>query len=194
MKRKNDIKSKVARNQARLNKKKQNETGEGLFVFRNRSTTASIQLFKKSVDGKIWVDPGQTWTGDSSFLRMVPREASLVKTIENPQKKAKVTEEKVKVEEKIESQKVNKEVKKKTNKTVKKNSRKKKVNKEKNVMNEEKLLLDQPDQINNEGKLEHVVKPTSNIKQLKEVKNDEEKMEESLLTEDPLSGVTIINE
>jgi len=192
MKQKNDIKSKVARNQARLNKKKENETGEGLFKFRNRSTTASIQLFKKSAEGKIWVEPGQTWTGDSSFLQMVPREASLVRTIEAPQKKAITTEEKVKVEEKIESQKINKEVKKKTEKT-----RKKRTNKEK-VMNEEKLLLDQPDQINTEGKLEHIVHSTSNNKQLKEVKNDEENIEEnteeSLLTEDPLSGVTIINE
>ena len=159
MKQKNDIKSKAARNQAKINKKKENETGEGLFKFRNRSATASIQLFKKSADGKIWVEPKQTWTGDSSFLQMVPREASLVKTIEAPQKKAITTEEKVKVEEKIESQKINKEVKKKTEKT-----RKKRTNKEK-VMNEEKLLLDQPDQINTEGKLEHIVHSTSNNKQ-----------------------------
>ena len=184
---KNDIKSKMARNQARLNKKKINETGEGLFLYRNKSTTASIQLFKKSVEGKLWIEPGQTWTGDSSFLKMVPREASLVKTIENPQKNKQIIKENVEenTEKKIESQKVNKEV-------TKKKSRKKNI-KEKN-MNEEKLLLDQPDQISTEGTLEHVVKPST--KQTKKVKKNEqnENTEDALLTEDPLSGVTIINE
>jgi|688.fasta_scaffold589592_2 hypothetical protein len=126
--------------------------GEGLFLFKNRSSVASLDLPKKSFDGKKWVGPNETWKGDSYFLKMIPREAVLVETIISPDNNLK-----------------------------------------ENKM-EEKLLLDQPDQVTQIGKVEHVVaddkKPINEDNEVKE----ESTTKETLLTEDPLAGVTIIRD
>lgn len=57
------------------------QAGTGLYLFRNRSKVASLELPKPSADGKKWVDPEGTWKGDSYFLSMVPREAVLVESL-----------------------------------------------------------------------------------------------------------------
>lgn len=129
--------------------------GSGLFLFKNRSSTASLQLPKMSSDGKKWVEPNQTWQGDSFFLKMIPREAVLVKTIISPDQQKKEKE-----------------------------------------MNENKLLLDQPDQVTSEGKVEHVV-PDECGQINEETKNKKKKTEnkkngKKLLTEDPIAGVVIV--
>ena len=50
---------------------------------------------KKSKDGKKWVGPNETWQGDSYFLRMIPKEAVLIKTLENPKKEEKMSDDKL---------------------------------------------------------------------------------------------------
>ena len=130
--------------------------GTGLFLFKNK-TNASLQLPKKSSDGKVWVEPNQTWRGDSFFLKMIPQEAVLVETIESP------------------------------NQTEEAN------------MSEEKLILDQPDQITTDGKLEHIVSNepavlTEETKKKKKTKTESKNKENKLLTEDPIAGVTIIRD
>jgi len=77
--------------------------GAGLYLFRNRSNVASLELPKISKDGKRWVQPNETWEGDSYFLSMVPKEAVIVKTIEEPVKAEVVVNENKenKVEEKL---------------------------------------------------------------------------------------------
>jgi hypothetical protein len=130
--------------------------GSGLFLFKNRSNTASIQLPKMSSDGKKWVEPNQTWQGDSFFLKMIPREALLIKTIISPDQQKKEEE-----------------------------------------MNENKLLLDQPDQVTSEGKVEHVVPSEEcvlNEDTKKKNKTESKKNGKKLLTEDPIAGVSIIVE
>jgi hypothetical protein len=61
---------------------------------------------------------------------------------------------------------------------------------------QEKLLLDQPDQVTTEGKVEHVVDPTSpalpNAKKPKKV-NESKPAADKLLVEDPSEGVRIIH-
>lgn len=57
------------------------QAGTGMYVFKNRSAVASLELPKPSADGKKWVEPGQTWKGDSYFLSMVPKEAILVESL-----------------------------------------------------------------------------------------------------------------
>lgn len=131
--------------------------GTGLFLFKNK-TNASLQLPKKSSDGKVWVEPNQTWQGDSFFLKMIPQEAVLVETIESP------------------------------NQTEEAN------------MSEEKLILDQPDQITTEGKLEHIVSnepvviSEETTKKKRKTKTESKNKENKLLTEDPIAGVTIIRD
>lgn len=123
--------------------------GEGLFLFKNKSSFASLDLPKKSLDGKKWVGPNETWKGDSYFFCLIPRDAILVETLTTPTPK------------------------------------------ENNMQNEEKLLLDQPDQVTEIGKVEHVVENGS--KPINEDKDNEE-LKEKLLTEDPMAGVTIIRD
>lgn len=125
--------------------------GEGLFLFKNKSSYASLDLPKKSFDGKKWIGPNETWKGDSYFFTLVPRDAILVETLIQPNKE-----------------------------------------KESNMSNENKLLLDQPDQVTQAGKVEHVVPNDS--KSINEDKENNEETKESLLTEDPMAGVTIIRD
>lgn len=151
--------------QERREVKKQNlaesQSGTGLFIFKNKSSQATLQLPKVSFDGKKWIEPNQTWKGDSFFLKMIPREASLVKTLISPDQQKK--------------------------------------NEEAKAM-ESKLLLDQPDQITPEGKLEHVidsgdaVELNETTKKKKKTKNENENKDKTLLTEDPIAGVTIIRD
>jgi hypothetical protein len=124
------------------------QSGSGLFLFRNRSKVASLELPKVSADGKKWIEPGQTWKGDSYFMSLVPREATLVETLTEQKK------EEVKMQD--------------------------------------RLILDQPDQVTTAGKVEHAV--VQDEVAINEVGPHEAKTKDKLLTEDPLSGVTIIRD
>lgn len=145
--------NKIERSILRKEKLSQVQSGSGLFLFKNK-TNASLQLPKRSSDGKIWVEANQTWEGDSFFIKMIPKEAMLVKKIKDPE------------EEK---------------------------------MQEEKLILDQPDQITNEGKIEHVVEDEVIINEVKnktkrKTKSESNKNKDKLITENPIEGVTIIRD
>lgn len=121
------------------------QKGTGLYLFRNRNSSASLELPKTSKDGKRWVEPNGTWEGDSYFLSMVPKEAVLVKTLIEENKEAKM---------------------------------------------ESKLILDQPEQITRTGKVEHKASEDLPLNEA----DPKEAEKERLLTEDPMSGVTIIRD
>lgn len=147
--------TKQQRDQIRKNNIEVQQKGEGLFIFKNRSSFATLELLKKSKDGKKWVGPNETWQGDSYFLKMVPREAILVQTLINPKQETK-----------------------------------------EDNMSDNKLLLDQPDQVTSDGRVEHVVpNEEQQINEQVPVKSEnKKKSKETLLTEDPLAGVTIIRD
>jgi hypothetical protein len=71
------------------------QAGTGMYLFKNRSSVASLELPKPSADGKKWVEPGQTWKGDSYFLSMVPREAVLVESLTEQHKEEPKMQEKL---------------------------------------------------------------------------------------------------
>lgn len=146
---KKDKKTRSERTQINKEIVEYKQSGTGLYLFKNRSSIATLDLPKKSFDGKKCIGPNETWEGDSYYFTMIPREAVLIKTILDPKK-------------------------------------------EDVQMTEEKLLLDQPDQVTEEGKVEHVV--PANNENLNEIKKESEikDKKDALLTEDPLSGVTII--
>jgi len=125
------------------------QKGTGIFLFRNKNKDASLELPKISKDGKKWVEPNGTWEGDSYFLSMVPKEAVIVKNLEE-----NMPREEIKMEE--------------------------------------KLILDQPEQITKEGKVEHKIKKELPLNEVSPQEENEDK--EKLLTEDPLAGVTIIRD
>lgn len=62
------------------------QAGTGMYLFRNRSKVASLELPKISSDGKKWVAPEGTWKGDSYYLSMVPKDAVLVESLCNENK------------------------------------------------------------------------------------------------------------
>lgn len=143
--------NKKLRTEDKKRKLEQSQFGEGLFLFKNNNN-ASLQLPKISSDGKRWVHANETWEGDSFFLKMIPREAVLVKTIKSPNEC-----------------------------------------REENKMND-KLLLDQPDQVTEDGTLEHIVS-VEKVEINEEKKSQPQKIKnKKLLTEDPVGDMTIIIE
>jgi hypothetical protein len=78
--------SKIERNQIKKEYIEYHQKGEGLYLFKNRSNVASLELPKHSSDGKKWVEPNETWEGDNYFFKMIPKEAILIKTISEPKK------------------------------------------------------------------------------------------------------------
>lgn len=95
MKRTSKKVTKIERTQQKKHILEYHQKGTGVYLFRNRNVSASLELPKVSKDGKKWVEPNGTWEGDSYFLSMVPREAILVRTISEPENKE------VKVENKL---------------------------------------------------------------------------------------------
>lgn len=92
MKRTGKKANKLERTDQRRKAMEYHQAGSGMFLFRNRSSVASLELPKASADGKKWVQPGQTWKGDSYFLSMVPREAVLVETLSEQKKEENMPE------------------------------------------------------------------------------------------------------
>lgn len=78
--------SRIERNQAKKEYIEYHQKGEGLYLFKNRSSVATLELPKVSSEGKKWIEPNGTWQGDSYFFKMIPKEAVLVKTISEPKK------------------------------------------------------------------------------------------------------------
>lgn len=171
MKRANKKVTKLERTQQKKSVLEYHQHGNGLFLFRNRSEVASLELPKTSSDGKKWVQPKETWEGDSYFFSMVPREATLVKTIIDPNKSPDPVSDPI-----IETL------------TETKDNKKKPKKKEKKM--EEKLILDQPDQVTKSGKVEHKVQEDLPLNEA----SPQDESKEKLLTEDPLAGVTIITD
>lgn len=82
--------NKLERTEQKRKAMEYHQAGSGMFVFKNRSEVASLELPKVSADGKKWVGPNQTWKGDSYYFTMVPRDAILVENLE-PQRKEEST-------------------------------------------------------------------------------------------------------
>ena len=84
--------SKIERMAEQRKLKEFHERGNGLFVFRNKSNEATLLLPKAAADGKTrMVGPANPavpgsgeWEGDNYFMKLVPREAILVRTIKAP--------------------------------------------------------------------------------------------------------------
>ena len=54
--------------------------GSGRYIFEN-NTTGDFQLPKPASNGNKWVKKGGQFTGDSFFLKMVPRELKLIEVL-----------------------------------------------------------------------------------------------------------------
>lgn len=148
MKRNSKKLSKIERTAEKKRVTEYKQHGDGVYIYKNRNQNASLELPKPSNDGRKWIGPNETWEGDSYFMHMIPKEAVLVETVLEPQKKE--------------------------------------------IKMEDKLILDQPDQVTKTGKVEHKV--ASDLPINENSPKEDEVNDEKLLTEDPLSGVTIIRD
>ena len=86
--------NRLQRREANKIKLEQSRHGEGMYVFRNR-TSGDLMLSKPASDGQRSVPPGKTWQGDSYFMYMVNKEhtALLVETLQTPADERKQMEE-----------------------------------------------------------------------------------------------------
>jgi len=75
---------------------------------------------------------------------------------------------------------------------IEKVSQTEEVNKEKKMSEEKKLLLDQPDTISNQGKVEHIVVDQTPVQSLNDSTDPDGKRPDVLLNESPVDGVEII--
>lgn len=93
MKKTNKKLNKYERTEQRKKMLDHRQNGTGLYIFKNKSSVASLELPKPAKNGKKWVGPSETWEGDSYFLSMVPDNAIIIRTIET--KENVVKEEKL---------------------------------------------------------------------------------------------------
>jgi hypothetical protein len=141
--------------------------GEGLYVYRNR-TNGTLNLPKPTKSGLVEVAIGGEWEGDNYYMFLVRNNmAALVRTISDPVIQEVVLEPVV--EESVITE-----------------------GKE-NMQN--KLILDQPECVTSEGKVEHVIVEPKNKTKEKVAKQKTSKFDENkeiLLNDDPLDGVQIL--
>jgi hypothetical protein len=152
------------RREMHAEKLKNNMSGTGIYVYENNSD-GDLRLPKATASGIKTVGPRKRFQGDSYFMNWVGSPMNLLKLVEVIVPKDNIYAKKVEPEESLQ---------------------------ENTMTNENQLLLDQPDTITNQGKVERVVvKPT-----LQPINDNAQPKEhpatEVLLTEDPVDGVTII--
>ena len=135
--------------------------GEGMYLYENNSN-ASLTLPRPTASGLREIAPRKQFQGDNYYMQMVRTGMlRLIKTLQVPESQRPVE-------------------------TIVENSELKEEDK---IMNEEKLMLDQPDIVTNEGKVEHVVEnPTQNINE----DNSEDQID-ILINESP-NGFVIVGE
>lgn len=81
--------NKYERKIERAEKLKKIFEGSGIYIFRNR-TSGDYSLPKPALDGRKTIPKGETFKGDSFFLKMVPRELILVEIVEEQKQMEKL--------------------------------------------------------------------------------------------------------
>lgn len=134
--------------------------GEGIYIFRN-NTNADLTLPRPTKSGIRIIRAGKEFQGDNYYMQLVKKGIlRLVKQIQAPESNSQ-----------------------KTNVVVNESN-----NQEVSSM-EEKLILDQPDTVTNEGKVEHII---SEPKQKINETQDGEPQSDVLLNEGPIEDGFVI--
>ncbi len=192
------------RKQIQQEKIAQSLAGSGLFVYKNPSRTGTLTLPKPTDTGKRMIGPLEEFQGDSYFMNLV-RTSDLIKvrtlvSIEQhkanviaaeqaklalaapPAPKVEVTTVKTVTEEHVLSEATDERPKTKPTRKVETVTTTK-------TSTQRKLVLDQPDQITNEGKVEHVVREDG-VQKLHD-HNGKQQPHDVLLNEHPAGEIII---
>lgn len=140
---------------------KNNMAGTGVYIFEN-NTDGDLSLPKPTASGQRKVGPRQRFQGDSYYMQWIKPPLNLLKFIET-----------VSVVDPALLNRDNQQLV------------------EANMTQQKKLILDQPDTIGPQGKVEHVVVDGQQQK-LNDATDPDQKRPDVLLNEDPLDGVEII--
>ena len=176
-------------------KQKEQKKMSGWYEFTNHKNHDLI-LPKPTIHGKTFIPSKETWEGDDYYFILVRSNlAQLVRKIsdnsEEHLNKSVFNTENLNNSTAKEEITIQTPIYNESNETLK----------EENTMSE-KLILDQPDCISNQGKVEHVVinddsvVVLNNIKPKKKQKKDkltEQKNKETLLTDIAVDGIQILN-
>ena len=121
----------------------QNMGGSGLYLYRN-STDSEMTLPRPTKSGLRFVGPKGTFQGDSYYMQYVKQGLlRLVEVLQTPEQEAAIKA--------AEQQALN----------------------EGNMITEDRLILDQPDMITEQGKVEHVVNKQTPQQKLNEKSNEQ---------------------
>ena len=174
--------------------------GTGLYVFKNPSRTGTLTLPKPTASGRRTVGPGEEFQGDSYFMNLVHTHDLLkIRTIMTPeQQKADLAVAEAKVLAAA-APAVNLNVVEKnavedcvlSEATEDKTSKNRQPRKVENMNPKaKKLVLDQPDRVTVEGKVEQVVREDG-TRQLNDNAHDNSKRPDVLLNENPVGEIII---
>lgn len=196
------------RKQIQQEKIAQSLAGHGLFVYKNPSRTGTLTLPKPTASGRRTVGPGEEFQGDSYFMNLVNTQdlikvRTLISVEQDKADKAKAATallaleeakaapvnltvalnlnvaEKTAVEESVLSEAVEDRT-----------SKNRHPRKENMTPKQKKLVLDQPDKITTEGKVEHVVKEDG-TRQLNDHDGSKQPKPDVLLNEHPVGEIII---
>ena len=154
------------RREMHAEKLKHDMGGSGVYIYEN-NTDADLKLPKPTASGIRTVGPRRRFQGDSYFMSWVGHPMNLLRLVEEVV--PKMTQEQL----------------------MEHNAKEQQLLEEETMTNERKLLLDQPDTITTQGKIERVVLEPGAVP-LNDSTDPGQKKPEILLNEDPLDGVEII--
>jgi hypothetical protein len=195
------------RKQIQQDKIAQSLMGYGLFVYKNPSRTGTLTLPKPTASGRRTIGPGEEFQGDSYFMNLVQTQdlikvRTLISIEQDKAEKAKAANPVPALENKqapvnltIDLNLNVSETKKKPDEhvlseAVEDRSKKTPVRKENMNPKQKKLVLDQPDRVTNEGKVEQVVKDDG-TQQLNDHNASKQPRPDVLLNEHPAGEIII---
>jgi len=154
--------NKYERKEIRERKLRNDMAGTGVYIYEN-NTGGELTLPKPTASGQRKVGPRERFQGDSYYKQWVGPPNNLLRFIEA------VVVSPLPVPEGMGERLLQ------LDEAIK-------------MREQRKLILDQPDTITQEGKIEHIIEPQQKINEV----NPNQKPVDTLLTEEPLDGVEII--
>ena len=166
--------------------------GSGLYLYQNTSPHSEMTLSRPTKSGQRVIQPNAQFQGDDYYMQYVGKGLSLVEVLQTPEEEKQVLEAEQRAAEGVDQNAAEVDNNETLNESCQTTHNS---NEEVDTMNEsdEKLILDQPDQVTEEGTVEHVVK--KNKEQSINESSPDQQSQPVLLNESPVEdGFVIVEE